>query len=151
MATHSSFLAWRIPWTEEPVRLQTMGSQRVRQDWATEHTRVHAHTSLSWKEGDWKHTGNTRQRGKVSRKASPGGASSLGFKKGGWWMLCVWKLLSHAWLFATPWNSPGQNTGVGSLSLLQRTFSTQESTWGLLHCRWILYQLSHKGNPRILE
>ena len=35
MATHSSTLAWRIPWTEEPGRLQSMGSQRVRHDWAT--------------------------------------------------------------------------------------------------------------------
>ena len=32
MATHSSILAWRIPWTEEPSRLQFMGSQRVRYD-----------------------------------------------------------------------------------------------------------------------
>ena len=35
MTTHSSILAWRIPWTEEPGRLQSMGSQRVRHDWAT--------------------------------------------------------------------------------------------------------------------
>ena len=35
MATHSSFLAWRIPWTEEPVGLQSLGWQRVGQDWAT--------------------------------------------------------------------------------------------------------------------
>ena len=35
MATHSSILAWRIPWTEEPGRLQSMGSQRVGHDWAT--------------------------------------------------------------------------------------------------------------------
>ena len=35
MALHSSTLAWRIPWTEEPGRLQSMGSQRVRHDWAT--------------------------------------------------------------------------------------------------------------------
>ena len=35
MVTQSSILAWRIPWTEEPGRLQSMGSQRVRQDWAT--------------------------------------------------------------------------------------------------------------------
>ena len=34
MATHSSILAWRTPWTEEPGRLQSMGSQRVRQDWS---------------------------------------------------------------------------------------------------------------------
>ena len=41
-----------------------------------------------------------------------------------------------------PWDSPGQNTGVGSLSFLQRIFLTQKSYQGLLHCRWILYQLS---------
>ena len=35
MATHSSTLAWKIPWTEEPGSLQSMGSQRVRQDWVT--------------------------------------------------------------------------------------------------------------------
>ena len=35
LATHSSFLAWRIPWTEEPGGLRSMGSQRVRHDWAT--------------------------------------------------------------------------------------------------------------------
>ena len=35
MATHSSILAWKIPWTEEPSRLQSMGSQRVRHDWVT--------------------------------------------------------------------------------------------------------------------
>ena len=35
MATHSSILAWRIPWTEEPGRLQSTGSQRVGDDWAT--------------------------------------------------------------------------------------------------------------------
>ena len=39
-----------------------------------------------------------------------------------------------------------QNTGV-SLSLLQGIFPTQGSNPGLLHCKWILYQLSHKGNP----
>ena len=43
-----------------------------------------------------------------------------------------------------PWNSPGQNTGVGSLSLLQGIFPTQELNPGLLHGRHILYQLSHK-------
>ena len=50
-----------------------------------------------------------------------------------------------------PWNSPGQNTGVSSLSLFQGVFPTQGSNPGLPHCRWILYQLSHKGSPRILE
>ena len=51
----------------------------------------------------------------------------------------------------SPWNSPGQNSGDGNLSLLQGIFPTQGLNPGLLHCRWILYQLSHNGSPRILE
>ena len=47
----------------------------------------------------------------------------------------------------SPWNSPVQNIGVDSLSLLQGIFSTQGSNPGLPHCRKILYQLRHKGNP----
>ena len=39
----------------------------------------------------------------------------------------------------SPWNSPGQNTGVGSRSLLQGIFQTQGLNRGLLHCRWISY------------
>ena len=50
----------------------------------------------------------------------------------------------------SPWNSPGQNTGVGSLSN-PGIFPTHGSNPGLPHCRQILYQLSHKGSPRILE
>ena len=44
-----------------------------------------------------------------------------------------------------------QNTGVGSLSLLQGIFPNQGSNPGLLHCRWILYQLRHKGSPQLKE
>ena len=51
----------------------------------------------------------------------------------------------------SPWNSPSLNTGVGSLSFLWGIFPTQGSNPGLLHRRRILYQLSHKGSPRILE
>ena len=51
----------------------------------------------------------------------------------------------------SPQNSLGQNTGVDSLSLLQGIFSTQGLIPGLPHCRWILYQLSHKESPRKLE
>ena len=47
----------------------------------------------------------------------------------------------------SPWNSPGQNTRVDSLSLLQGIFPTQGSNPGLPHCRGILCQLSHKGSP----
>ena len=51
----------------------------------------------------------------------------------------------------SPWNFPGQNTEVSSLSVLQGVFPTQGSNPGLPHCRRILYQLSHKGSPGILK
>ena len=51
----------------------------------------------------------------------------------------------------SPWNSLGQNTEVDSLSLLQGIFPTQGSNPRLPHCRQILYQMSHKGSPRILK
>ena len=51
---------------------------------------------------------------------------------------------------SSPWNSPGQNTGVCSLFLVMGIFPTQGLNPGLLHCRWILYQLSHKGSPIII-
>ena len=62
-----------------------------------------------------------------------------------------WKSLSRVLLFATPglyspWNSPDQNTGVGSLSLLQGIFPTQGSNLDVPHWRQILYQLSHEGH-----
>jgi len=52
--------------------------------------------------------------------------------------------------FFTSWATrKPKNTGVGSLSLFQRIFPTQESNAGLLHCRQILYKLSHQGSPTI--
>ena len=51
----------------------------------------------------------------------------------------------------SPWNYPVQNTRVRSLSLLPGILPTKGSNPGLLHCKQILYQLSHKGSPRILE
>ena len=50
---------------------------------------------------------------------------------------------------AEPQGKP-KNTGVGSLSLLQGIFPTQESNRGLLHCRWMLYQLSYQGSPILI-
>ena len=41
MATHSSILVWKIPWTEEPDRLLSKGSQRVGHDWATKHIHIY--------------------------------------------------------------------------------------------------------------
>ena len=67
-----------------------------------------------------------------------------------------WKSLTHVQLcdpmdYISPWNSPGQNTGVGSLSLLQGIFSAQGGNPGLLHCRRILFQRSHQGQPGMLD
>ena len=62
-----------------------------------------------------------------------------------------WDAIAFSDGLYSPWISPGQNTGVGSFSLLQGIFPTQESNPDLPHCRRILYQLSHKGSPRTLE
>ena len=50
-----------------------------------------------------------------------------------------------------PAEPPGKpkNSGVGSLYLLQQIFQTQESSQGLLHGRWILYQVSYQGSPKV--
>ena len=64
----------------------------------------------------------------------------------------------HVRLFATPctiahqvprpWDSPGKNSGVGCHALLLGIFPTQELNPGILHCRQILYHLSHQGSPQ---
>ena len=74
----------------------------------------------------------------------------------------LWKCetVSHSVMFHSLWphglqaarllcpqDSPGQNTGVGSCSLLQGIFPTQGSNPGLLHSRQILYHLNHQGSP----
>ena len=84
-----------------------------------------------------------------------------------WLLPCRWFFISEP-LWCPPWresesescsvvsdslqpHGPGQNTAVGSYSLLQGTFSTQGLNPVHQHCRWILHQLSQKGSPRILE
>ena len=72
MATHSSTLAWQIPWTEEPGRLQSMGSLRVGHDWTTS---LSLFTFMNWRR-KWQPTpvflpGESQGRG-------PGGLPSLG-------------------------------------------------------------------------
>ena len=75
----------------------------------------------------------------------------LGYKGSPKWK---WKSFNCVWLChpmdCSTWNSPAQTTRVGSISLLQEIFPTQGSKPGLLHCKWIHYQLNHKGRPRIL-
>ena len=51
----------------------------------------------------------------------------------------------------SPWTSPDQNTGVGSLSFLQGIFLTKGLNPGFLHWRWILYHLSYQGGPKMFK
>ena len=67
------------------------------------------------------------------------------------WIQWKWKWLSQVLtvcdpMDCSPWNSPGQDTGVGSSSLLEGIFPTQGSNPGLPHCREILYYMSHQGS-----
>jgi len=86
MASHSSSLAWEIPWTEEPGGLQSMGLQRVRHDWETKHTHKQ---NASGSSADIGKLWNSVERQK-NYNAVP--------------------LLSRIWLFATPWTTPHQAT-----------------------------------------
>ena len=64
MATHSSTLAWKIPWTKEPGRLQSMGSQRVEHDWATSLSLfILIHWRRKWQPTPVFLPGNPRERG----------------------------------------------------------------------------------------
>ena len=106
METHSSILTWRIPWTEESGRLQSIGWLTVPQDWVTDTTENKAQPKDNY----------TCDRNVGSpKKSSP-------FPR---W-LCLWKLLSRVWpepvWLLCPWDSPGQNTAVGSHSLFRRIF-----------------------------
>ena len=193
MATHSSTLAWKIPWTEEPDRLQSMGSQRVGHDWTT---------SMS----KWNY------KLFVGRPVLSPVDIFVIFSKLFWlceWSICIflgwyymlYVILKVRWCKSPQnlvlmvkdaeipsnkendriqvqqrprvnyqknesesglimsdslrphglWNSPGQNTGVGSCSLLQGIFPIQESNPGFPHCCRIFYCLSHQGSTRILE
>ena len=70
---------------------------------------------------------------------SPGDLSNTGIEPGS-------PALQADSLLSEPLGKP-KNTGVGSLSLLQMIFLTQESNWGFLHCRQILNQLSYQRSP----
>ena len=75
-----------------------------------------------------------------------------------WGLLHCRQILYQLSYEGSPWTDytvhgilQAQNTGAGSLSLLQEIFPTQGLNPGLLHCRQILYQLNLKGSPRVLE
>ena len=135
-----------------------MGLLRVGHDWATS---ISLFTFIHWRR-KWQPTpvflpGESQGRGSLvgcrlwgrTESDTTEAAAAAGTK---WSEIC--SVVSNSlWPHGlyNPWNSPGQNTGKGSLSLLQEIFPAHGSNPGLRHCRWILYQLSHKGSPRILE
>ena len=141
MATHFSILTWEIPQTEEPGGLQSTGSQRVKHNWACTHTHTQIYCQFC-AFGSNKHNKHFL----LLLRLFICGKCELNLKR---------KKKSHSVMsdslwphgLYSPWNSPGQNTRVGSLSLLQGIFPTQGSNSGLRHCRGILYQLIHKGSP----
>ena len=140
MTTHSTILTWEIPWTEEAGGLQSMGLQKS-QTWLSE-----------WKWNLLSH---------VRLFVAPWTIQSMGFSRPGYWSGQPFPspgdlpnpgieprspTLQADSLPAEPQGKP-KNTGEGSLSLPQGIFPTQKLNQGLLHCRWILYQLSYQGSP----
>ena len=75
MAPHSSTLAWKIPWMEEPVRLQSMGSLRVRHDWATSLSLFTFHFHALEKDMA---THSSVLAWRIPGTGEPGGLSSMG-------------------------------------------------------------------------
>ena len=161
MANHSSILAWRIPRTGEPGGLQSMGSQRVRHDWAhSTHSAVMvkenkllqmAAASIAALRGSPSCLPSHKKFSKISRCVYQGcfqrslvSALELRKKES---EVAQWKEVSSATPWAVtihPWDFPGKSTGVGCHFLLQVIFPAQESHPGLPHCRQMLYQLSHQ-------
>ena len=146
-ATHSSILAWRVPWTEEPCGLQSMGSRRIRHDWVTNTFTfltcvitntcyICMHMWLYWYTHTHTHTYVCIMCNFVAMPQKTGGWSISYLPIGNWSEV---KVAQSCLDLHSPWNSPGQNTKVGSCSLLQDIFPTQGSNSGLLHCRQILY------------
>ena len=97
MAPHSSTLAWKIPWTEEPGRLQSMGSLRVRHDWATS---LSLFTFMLWRR-TWQATPVFLPG--ESQGWEPGGLPSMGLHR----VKHEWSDLAAADSFMrAPWSSP---------------------------------------------
>ena len=117
MATHSSVLAWRIPWTGKPVSLQSVGLQRVRYDWSN---RAHMHTCLGQgtrtANGDFKHyyamcfLGFSTVHRKLLR-----GSSSFNY-----WRICINNMTAQlsrkSTLFSVPFQCPWPSSRTKLLS-----------------------------------
>ena len=182
MATHSSTLAWKIPWMGSLVGCTPWGCKELD---TTE--RLHFHFSLPCIEegngnpfqcfclenprdrGTWwaAISGAAQSQTRLKQLSSSSSRNANQKKLVGILCVCAYLHFKYACIFSescsfvsdslqphglcSSWNSPGQNIGVGSLSILQGILSTQGSNPDLPLCRQILYQLSHKRSPRILE
>ena len=131
MAPHSSTLAWKIPWTEEPGRLQTMGSQRVGHDWATS---LSLFPFMHWRR-NWQPT----------PVFLPG--ESQGW--GAWWATIYGVAQSQAWLKQL--SSSGSRSGTQTACLLgcasifvlsQWSYDVEASMGRVPFCPWVWSVLS---------
>ena len=139
-ATHSSILAYRIPWT-----IQSMGSQRVGHSWVT-FTDIKTRVPHEDKYSGLLYTSEQPECFQGMQVSLDPDLYNVHLVRESESCSVVSDSLRTQGLHS-PWNSVGQNTGVGSLSLLQGIFPTQGSNPDLPHRRWILYQLSHMGSP----
>ena len=154
MATHTSILAWKIPRTEKPGRLQfgkeALQISAVVSTWTRSSSRILQRPrllplmmslSLMCQRFHLAELGKGRQLHRNLNKCVCA-HNKYGVK---WKLLGVSDSLRPHGLHS-PWNPPGQKTGVGSLSLLHGIFPTQGLNPGLPHCRRILYQLICRAN-----
>ena len=166
MATYSNILAWKIPWMEEPGRLQSMGSQRVGHDWATS---LHLAFSLNFrviilKSSEYYECFLFRILQFYSNCIYHGFIYLLFNILFYLMLLCVYYTSIEIKVLvaqlcptlcdpmdcslsgSSVHDSPDKNTVVSSHSLLPGLFLTQESNPSLLHCKQILHDLSHQVN-----
>ena len=159
MAPHSSTLAWKIPWMEEPGGLQSMGLQRVGHDWASS---LSLFTFMHWRGNgnplQCSCLENPRVRGAWWAAVSGVAQSQKQLKRLsktvksvvlGTVVCCVSCLVMSNPMDCDlcPWNSPGKNTGVNYYSLLQGIFPTQGWNPSLPYCRQILYHWATREDP----
>ena len=149
MAPYSSTLAWKIPWMEEPGRLQSIGSLRVGHDWATSLSLFTFHFHALEKEMA---THSSVLAWRISGMAEPGGLPSMGSHRVGHdWRDLAAAAAAAAADYSFPYstvsqNFPGKNTGVSCYSLFQGIFPTQGLNLRLLHWQKDSLPLNHLGS-----
>ena len=133
MATHSNILAWTIPWTEEPGKLQSIGSQRIRHDWATNTFTFFFHFHALEKEMT---THSSVLAWRIPGTGEPGGLPSLGSHRVGhdWSDLAAAAALHKRSIL---WSGSSENTGWNRIKLLG----------------WLVFtgSLKHSVNPKFLK